>query len=229
MIHSFLIRALCKRNELPEDVITYLLFNFYFPYAQAEREKTLIDEIYRELQQKILNTDNHAKPHLILDYTYLPRFRQFLSNPLIFLDTRIKDDRIDNYVKCVKKLLFFGISVNEAKHVLIKGLTTDNLLAFDCFYHNKKLDLCPQADLDSFLARASKKITTMSNVTINDSRDFAPLIRYYLDTENDEPLLEWMTIWRKKGVNLFFAVGMITARQIGKREYLYTKQRSLGV
>ena len=197
-----LLMEWCNQYDIPNDVIHYLCFHFYVPLLNARNEKVLIDEMQRRIdedrsesrQTTIIMIGHGIGVYDSIDHT-IKEMHTLLSNPLMVLDTRINDNRLEIFIVIIDYMIqTHRIHAYTTVHVLSKGLEVGSLQAFALLHKHRLLDTCK--DVHTAVVRIGQKITSLAEWPHSgDVYDhMIRLIMYFLDNAIDEPLLEWLTI-----------------------------------
>lgn len=193
----------CNQYDIPNDVIHYLCFHFYVPLLNARNEKVLIDEMQWRIHED--KTEGRLTYILADDGVYdsvdyrIKEMHTLLSNPLMVLDTRISDNRLETFIAIIDYMIQTRrIHAYTAVHVLSKGLEAGSLQAFALLHKHRLLGMCK--NVPTAAVRIGQKITSWAEWPHSgDVYDrMKQLIMYFLDNAIDEPLLEWLTIWPVK-------------------------------
>lgn len=188
-----MLREICALHETPEDVTYYMARHFYFPLCNAWKEKMAIDRLAAQCQK--------ASNGMIQFTGNIDEVHRLLRNPLMrVLDRRIVNDRLNKYIFVLQRCCeatFFDIRL--AFPVFVKGLEVDHVGAFRTLQQYGALSLCQ--DLDNVVDRMTRKISSKATWDKSVSDNMLPLVRYYLDKNMNEPILEWLTVWFIKGFN----------------------------
>jgi len=150
-----------------------------------------------------------------------------LSDRLRILDTGIVDTRIGDYIEMIDIMIKERVIVaNEVLHVLEQGIREDNMNAFNAIY-NDSIILGQFPCIESFVRRMNEKYSALPTWQFEDIQRMTPLVKYHLDRQTDEPILEWLTFWPRKGLNVckYIALDLRGTQQV-QMQFLCMKQQS---
>lgn len=206
----------CIVNGIPSDIVIYIVCGFYEPVMKRYiGEKIAI----MKMRDYLSNPDKCT--------AYLRPYRtSLLAHRLRILDTGIVDTRIGDYIIVINAMITQGVIVaNEVLHVLEQGIREDNMLAFEVLYNTNMLVHFPC--IDTFVRRMSEKYSALPAWQPKDIGCMTPLVKYHLDRQTDEPLLEWLTVWPRKGLNVckYIASDLRGTQQV-QMQFLCMKQQS---
>ena len=211
------VQKWCLVNGIPSDVVAYIVCGFYQPVM----ERYIGEKISIMKMRDYLS--NTPKFWLI----QLPRrmLSESLEHRLRTLERGVVDTRLGRYIQIIDIMVSEGvIGVEEVLHVLEAGIRGNNTTAFKVLYNTHMLFHFPC--IDTFVRRASEKYSALLSWQVSDVDGMTPLVKYYLDKHTEEPLLEWLTIWHRKGLNVCKHVMDLTAAQQVQMQFLCKKQQS---
>ena len=177
--------------DVPDDIRLYVLIHFYMPFVKAERESVRIDHI------KSCPSDNNDALSVKSQ-----KVRDLLADPMVELDTRILDGRIEKYVDLLNEQLYYeNIPFDDAViYVLRKGLLVGDMYAFHNLYIRRLID---ESASPLCVERIQVKMRTLSKseLYITEIRCF---IKYLLEKEMITTLREVLILnSAKEGPSLY--------------------------
>jgi len=187
--------------DVPDDVRFYVLIHFYMPFVKAERELVRIDHI------KSCPSDSSDTRSV-----KSKKVRDLLADPMMELDTRILDGRIEKYLDLLNEQLYYEHIPfdNAVISVLQKGLLLGDMYAFHWLYTFWYID---ESTSPLFIERTLVKMRTLP-MRYSDG-EFLSLIKYLLEKEMMTTLREVLVLNRvKKGPKLY--LNYFTAKEQNK-------------
>lgn len=175
------------------------------------------------MRDYLSNPDKYVAPYVV---PYVAPYKiSLLSHRLQILDTGIVDTRIGEYIRMIRIMINERvIAANEVLHVLEQGIREEDTTVFKVIYDTNMLVHFPC--IDSFVRRVSEKYSALPTKQARDIHCMTLLIKYHLDKQTEEPLLEWLTVWQRKGLNVCKHVMDLTAAQQVQMKLLCMKQQS---
>jgi len=177
--------------DVPDDIRFYVLIHFHMPFVKAERESVRIDSI------KFCPSDS--------SYALCvknKKLRDLMVDPMMELDTRILDGRIEKYVEMLdEQLCYRNISFDNAVvSVLEKGLLVGDMCAFHWLYTKRLID---ESTSPLFIERILVKMRVFSKYELYKNQVIS-LIEYLLEKEMITTLREVLILHRvKRGAKLY--------------------------
>jgi len=212
------LKKWCIINEIPNDIVHYIVCGFY--ESLVKRDIGEMAAITKMLD--CLNTP--CKSHIL----FLP-YRIRAPEILLHRTRTILDGAVDNrlweYIEVIDLMTDDGtIEADDILHVLQQGIREHNTTAFKVLYECDKLDSVQC--LESFVLSECQKFSALGIWQVHHVNRMSPLIKYFLDKQAEEPLLEWLTVWQRKGLNVCKNVQGLTEKQQVQMTFLCNKQQS---
>lgn len=209
----------CIVNGIPSDIVQYIVCGFYQPLVTRYiGEKISIMKMCSHL-------DNPNRCLSLLP-PFGTRWPSVLRRRLRMMDMGVVDSQIEGYIRMIDIMIDEGvITTDEVLHIIEQGIREDHPIAFKVIYKCRILDHFPHTD--AFIRRASEKYSALVTWQVSDIEGMTPLVKYYLDKQMDEPLLEWLTVWRGKGLDIYKStLPYLTNEQKIQMEFKRVKQQS---
>lgn len=239
-----LLKRWCILFDLPSDVTRYLIIHFYAPFVKAERERSVLNQLYYQLVTKgrtyampplsdatqQLREEGEPEPldayrQLDAEYEAERIFTELLRNKWFEFDIRIEDDRLEKCLTLLSKIHFKTEDRKIIVYVVVLALRRDYSLSLGLIRDHGITGECYEELQDLFVPLITK---TMASQTIwRMYTGIRAIIVYFLEEEIDQPILEWLTVWQHKGNDPFYQLEECLMPNLAARlAKLREKQRS---
>lgn len=208
---------------IPGEILRHIVCDFFLPIVNRIRGER---SVFKKMAQHMNNPLRCFKLQAPFDGHWL----SLMMDRQNVLKTRKIDYRVGEYIKLLNMMLKEKvIETDEVLHVLHHGLLEENPLAFKLVGKAGLLGCFP--GVECTIRRASEEWSALPRWEPGDYDRVKPLVLYHLHRKTDEPLLEWLTVWTKKGYNVCKSVSLsnITEAQKEQMDLLCIKQQSPAV
>lgn len=198
--------------DIPEDVRRYTIQHFMIPFYKAEKQRKRIRAICQQVP--LYNGFDHAfdiSKHLV-------EVLEMLKDPMMVIDVRIVDDRIEKYVALLYHLLNTkpGITLENALPILIVAVEVGNIHAFAILVSNKLHHHCK--DIPGFIILALSSLQQISRLwsklLIND---VCVLLLYCLEMKLDTVSNELILLWSQGDTKYTETMNRLTTHLYGQQ------------
>lgn len=207
-------------NEIPCDVVQLIVCQCLIPVCDRIDKEVSVIARMRMYIPHVLNTLNEKK--------IIRMYEAVLKKRVQVLERGVVDSDLNPYLNILTHMVNQKvITCDEILHVLQQGITEDKLLALKALNNANMLDRFPSAIIDSLIQRSTQKYSAKPTWQPSDIDDMTTLIEYYLDTKEEEPLMEWLTVWVRKGLDICKSAMYTIHRETRKEQMALLRAKQL--
>lgn len=207
-------------HGIPSDIVQHIVRGFYEPLmARFIGEKVCIARMLAHLQSDARGPE--------LRPPFGSRWSSVLHRRLRHLNKHaLVDPHLGVYIKMIMLMVAEGaIDANDVLHVLEKGLEREDPYAFKVLYDANLHGHFPSR-VESCVQSAGERFSRLATWKVSDIEPMSPIVKYHLDKKTEEPVLEWLVVWQRKGYNICRSVLNLTEAQRDQMNLLILRKES---